>query len=101
MCSNPNRTLYPFRRICYATMEREAAEAAYQALHGEKAGWHDGTFTSWAAERSPSHPYPAMAGVSIGVAATDLTPWDRFTTQRDASPVPPSVSGEQAPRQQD
>lgn len=75
-------------------MEREAAAAAYQALHQEQ-GYHDGTFTQWAAERSAAYPYPAMAGVSIGAAANDLTPWDTFTTEVDASPVPPSTAGEQ------
>ena len=97
VCSDPKRKFYPFRRICYATMEREAAEAAYDALHnGEKAGWHDGSFTSWVDERSKSHPYPARAGVSTGVAETDLAPWDHFTTKRDASPIDPAILGEGA-----
>ena len=75
-------------------MEREAAAAAYQALHQEQ-GYHDGTFTRWAAERSAAYPYPAMAGVSIGAAANDLAPWDTFTTEVDASPAGPvSVADE-------
>lgn len=98
-CSDPERKFYPFRRICYATMEREAAAAALAALRDE-AHFHDGTFTSWAKERSDSHPYPSGAGESIGVADADLAPWDEFTTKRDASPVPPSVD-EQAPGEQD
>jgi len=93
-CSDPARRFYPFRRVCYATMERFAADAAYSALHTEEAGaaYHDGTFTSWAAKRSASHPYSAMAGVTIGVADRDLAPWDRFTKDRDASPVAPDDS---------
>ena len=88
-CADPMWSFYPFRRICYATMEREAADAAYAALHDQDSGamFHDGTFTSWAAKRSPSHPYAATAGVTIGVADRDLAPWDRFTKDRDASPV--------------
>lgn len=71
-------------------MEREAAQAAVNALRGENAQWHDGTFTSWAKERSASHPYPAGEGESIAIADSDLAPWDKFTTERDASPIPPS-----------
>ena len=73
-------------------MEREAAAAAVASLRGEDANYHDGTFTSWAKERSASHPYPAGAGEAIGVADRDLTPWDEFTTKLDASPIPPSTS---------
>lgn len=87
-CSDHKRPWYSYRRVCYATMEREAAQAAYEALH-EKQPWHDGTFTSWAKERSASHPYRYDAGVSIGATETDLTPWDLFTTKADASPVQP------------
>lgn len=98
-CTDPKRIWYPYRRVCYATMEREAAVDAYAALHGEDAAYHDGTFTSWAKVRSDGHPYSAMAGVSIGVAKRDLAPWDLFTTKRDASPAQ-SVA-EQAPGEQD
>ena len=94
-CSDPKRLWYPFRRICYATMEREAALAAYNELHGEDAAYHNGTFTSWSKTRSSSHPYGAGDGVSIGVAQMDVNPWDKFTTERDASPLPPSVSEQQ------
>lgn len=69
-------------------MERLAAEAMYLALHEERP-FHDGTFTSWAKERSRSHPYGAMEGMTIGVSDTDLAPWDHFTTKRDASPFAP------------
>jgi hypothetical protein len=69
-------------------MEREAAQAAYDALH-KKMQWHDGTFTSWAEERSNVHPVPATAGVTVGVADHDLTPWDHFNTLVEASPRRP------------
>ncbi len=88
-CSDPDRTWYPYRRVCFATMEREAAQAAYESLHGEHAGWHDGTFTSWVGVRSAEYPYSATSGVAIGVAPRDLSPHDDFTTDRDASPFPP------------
>lgn len=93
-CSDPKRPHYPYRRVCYATMERDAAVEAYQDLHKDQP-WHNGTFTSWRAERSRSHPYPAGAGVSFGVADRDITPWDRFTTDEYASPIEPSGQGEQ------
>lgn len=98
-CADPKRVWYSYRRICYATMEREAASDAYVALHGEDAAFHDGTFTSWVKVRSAEHPYSAMAGVSIGVARQDLAPHDKFTTDRDASPI--ASVAEQSPREQD
>lgn len=70
-------------------MEREAAKEAYDELHKE-AQYHDGTFQRWSKVRSHQHPYRYDAGVTIGAAETDLTPWDRFTTERDASPLPDS-----------
>jgi hypothetical protein len=98
-CSDPKRLWYPFRRICYATMEREAAEASYAALHGEEHGFHNGTFTSWAKDRSAAYPYEAKSGVRIGVDKRDRAPHDKFTTVRNASPDE-SVA-EQAPSEQD
>lgn len=93
-CSDPNRKWYPFRTICYATMEREAAAAALADLRGDTANYHDGTFADWAPKRSDEHPYPAGAGESIGVADRDLAPHDHFTTDLEASPIPPSDDDE-------
>lgn len=81
-------------------MEREAAQEAYTSLHGEDAAWHDGTFKRWSKSRSDEFPYAAGSGVSFGVADVDLAPWDRFTTERDASPERPSVA-EQSPGHED
>jgi hypothetical protein len=67
-------------------MEREAASRAYAELHSERS-FHDGTFTSWAKERSRSHPYHFGDGVSLWVADQDAAPWDEFTTKVNASPV--------------
>ncbi len=88
-CSDPERTWYPYRRICYPTMERAAAEAALDALRGDAAKWHDGTFRNWSKVRTVEYPYPAGAGESVNVADRDLAPWDDFTTSIDASPLPP------------
>lgn len=82
---------YPLRLICYPSMEREAAHAAYEALHRELP-WHDGTFQSWAKERSSSHPYHFTHGVRVSVSDEDLAPWDTFTTERNASPLRPASS---------
>ena len=87
MCGDSRRKHYPFRVVCYPTMEREAAEAAYAELHREEP-FHDGTFTSWAEKRSRTHPYHFQEGVKIGVADVDLAPEDKFTTDRYASPSP-------------
>lgn len=90
-CSDPETAYYPFRFVCYATMEQQAANAAYADLH-EKAPYHDGTFTSWAEERSRKHPYRYTDGVTIAVANHDPTPWDKFTTEVSASPVRPEIT---------
>lgn len=91
-CSDPSRVWYPYRRICYASMERESSEALYKALHKD-AEYHDGTFTQWSGVRSPDFPIHIDEGSKIGVADRDLTPWDEFTTKRDASPLEPPVGG--------
>jgi hypothetical protein len=87
VCSDPEATLYPQREVCYATMEREAANARYARLH-EKSQWHDGSFTRWAEEPSDSHPYRYDHGVTVGVSETDLYPDDDFLTKVSASPHP-------------
>lgn len=76
---------YPFRAVCYATMERAAAAAMYGKLHAD-APFHDGSFTSWGKERSAATPYHYLDGVKFGVADTDLAPGDKFTTEANARP---------------
>lgn len=88
-CSDPGKNWYPFRTICYATMEREAAQATYAELH-EYHKFHDGTFTSWSPKRTELFPYQFDSGVRISVTGEDLTPWDLFTRDTDANPVHPS-----------
>lgn len=89
-CSDPQRPFYPYRQICYATMERDAAQAAYDELHKEQQ-YHDGTFTNWVAKRSVEFPYAANEGVTIGVADSDLQPWADFRFDLNAAPAPPSA----------
>lgn len=70
-------------------MERAAAERLYAELHGEKYGgyaWHDGTFQSWAKDRSSSNPYHFEDGVTIWVADVDVDPDNDFLK-------PPPVPG--------
>lgn len=86
-CSDPQRKNYPFRRVCYATMELEAASSTYDDLHKD-APYHDGTFQSWSKERGEAFPYRYTEGVKLGVADHDLAPWDTFTTDMNASPLP-------------
>lgn len=78
-------------------MAQEAFDARYAALH-QAQPFHDGSFSSWAKERSDSHPYHFAAGVLVGVADRDVTPWDDFATEVDASPLR-SVA-EQAPSEE-
>jgi hypothetical protein len=58
-------------------MEAAAANAMYADLH-EKRPYHDGTFSSWSAKRSRSHPYHFNDGVTISAARVDLSPDDEF-----------------------
>lgn len=64
-------------------MESEAAKAKYSRLHEERQ-WHNGNGTSWAAKGSDEHPFHRDHGTTIGVADTDLKPWDLFTTRETA-----------------
>jgi hypothetical protein len=86
--------LYPQRDVCYATMEREAANAKYERLHKDRP-WHDGTFSStWSSEPSSRYPYKYDMGVTIGVSETDLRPDDAFLTDEKAPwPLPPPEHG--------
>jgi hypothetical protein len=79
-------------------MERAGAEALYADLH-EKAPYHDGTFANWSDKRTRGFPFKYDEGVTIGVADHDLSPWDEFTTNRDASPLPPESGGDAAEEQ--
>lgn len=79
--------LYPQREICYATMERDAANARYARLHSDRP-WHNGRFQGWSKEPSTAAPYKYDMGVTIGVSDTDLRPDDKFLTEESASPQP-------------
>ncbi|WP_370290238.1 hypothetical protein [Nocardioides sp.] len=92
-CSDPEREWYPFRTVCFATQAQAAHQARYERLH-EKAQWHNGIFTSWSERQTDEHPFHRDAGVRIGVAERDLHPWDDFTREPDASPIPPDPDEE-------
>jgi hypothetical protein len=86
VCSDPERSFYPQREICYATMEREAANAKWEALHKDRP-WHNGIWSSWGQERSTGHPYFRDHGVRIGVTAdSDLRPTDTFLSKENCGP---------------
>lgn len=87
-CTDPDKVWYHFRTICRATMARTAAQSAYTDLHDEFP-YHDGTFTEWAKKQSEDFPFHRDAGVTIGVAELDLHPWDDFTRDPEADPIPP------------
>lgn len=70
-CGDAERPWYPQMTVCHATRETAAANAAYQRLHDDRP-WHDGSFQRWAEKPSAEFPYPADAGVSIWVSASDL-----------------------------
>lgn len=86
VCADPNIPWYPQRAICYATREKEAALAKYQALHAEDTGhvWHNGTETSWSKVRDAGHPYRFDMGVTVWVATRDVNPDDKFLTDSES-----------------
>ena len=73
-------------------MERESSRGLYAELH-EKAPFHNGSFSSWSAKRTKKHPVRFDEAVQIGVSTDELTPWDPFTTEVNASPLPPTDQG--------
>lgn len=85
-CSDASREFYAQRLVCRASMERAAAERAFDKLH-EDAPFHDGSFASWAKEWSEEYPYHAKDGMTVYVADTDVNPGDLFTADADAVPV--------------
>lgn len=91
-CSDQERVRFPQRAVCFESMEREAADRAYAELH-EARPFHDGSFMSWSAERTRSHPYHFRDGVTVYVADEDAAPWDEFTTRESVSPLPPGDGG--------
>jgi hypothetical protein len=76
-CGDPQAVWYPQRAVCYASMQQADVEARYAALH-EAAPYHDGTFTSWATDRSVEHPFHYRDGVRLWLADEDYTPDDDF-----------------------
>lgn len=76
-CGDSEQPWYPQRTVCYAAMETAAANWRYDQLH-EKEPFHDGSFTSWAKDRSGAHPYHYRDGVTVWVARTDINPGDEF-----------------------
>lgn len=68
---------YPYRAICYASMETAAANARYDDIHKDEP-FHDGTFENWSAKRTHAFPYHARDGVVIGASTTNLNPDDAF-----------------------
>lgn len=66
-------------------MEREAANAKWQRLHGDRQ-WHNGSWTSWSEKPSADHPYHRDHGLRVGVAREDLRPDDRFLSVENCGP---------------
>jgi hypothetical protein len=89
--ADAEKVWYPQRTVDYAAMELAAAHARYAAVHEDRP-FHDGSFKSWAAKRSSSHPYKYDEGVSIFLAETDVQPWDEFLTREDADPQEPEAT---------
>jgi hypothetical protein len=69
-------------------MALASAEATYDDLHKDLP-FHDGTFKSWAPERSKQAPFHYRDGVSIWVTSIDLTPEDDFLGGRNLADEAP------------
>jgi hypothetical protein len=97
-CTDPDRDLFAYRRICNVTMVQKAAEADYQALHKDRP-YHNGDFTDWSATRSSKHPFHFEWAVTIGVAPVDVNPHDEFRAVEKQSPYAPSEEDSGVPDQ--
>jgi hypothetical protein len=87
-CADESQDWYPTRTVCLPSMVLASAEARYDALH-DKAPFHDGTFTKWAAARDDAHPYHFRDGVTVWVSPTDVNPDDDFlSAQTHRGPDP-------------
>lgn len=58
-------------------MESAAANDRYESKHKDRP-YHDGSFKSWAKDRSRQHPYHFRDGVTVWVHDVDLSPDDDF-----------------------
>lgn len=87
---DPERDWYAYRTVDYAAMALAGAQAQWDALHKDRP-YHDGSFTSWAEDRSPAHPYHYNDGVSIYIAAEDVAPDDEFLSDERAMPQKPPL----------
>lgn len=58
-------------------MNAAAATALYEEMHKDLP-YHDGTFKSWAKDRSREFPFHYNDGVTIFAAPVDLQPDDDF-----------------------
>lgn len=58
-------------------MQLEAAKALYAELHAERP-YHDGSFKSWAKERSSNFPFRFTDGLSFYMSPVEVNPDDQF-----------------------
>lgn len=70
-CSDPDKPWFPQMSVCNAAIEAASAKTLWELKHKDRP-WHNGDFSSWAAEPSVTHSVHRDAGVNIWVAPTDL-----------------------------
>lgn len=63
VCSNPEQSFYPQRRMCYSTAVRELTARRLRAKHKSDPGTDD---------------LHALDGMAVWIATEDLTPEDDF-----------------------
>jgi hypothetical protein len=72
-CSDPAGDWFPQMTICFATMERQAAQRRWENLHpSEGACWHDGRHKRWSRTRTKRTPFHRDDGVTIFATEDDL-----------------------------
>lgn len=78
-CRDPDKAgdWFPQRSVCYAAMNRSAANRRYDDKHKDKP-FHDGRFQAFAKDAGKGAPFHVRDGVTVWTSAVDYAPDDRF-----------------------
>lgn len=98
-CRDPEHAAEPYGwhpqfEYCYADAALAAANRIYDELHKDKP-FHNGAFTRFSEDFSPSTPYHVRDGVRIWISEHDYTPDASFLKSRNPlKPLPKPVNGD-------
>jgi hypothetical protein len=87
-CGDTERDHFPQRVICWPEAQLLAAKRLFDLLH-EKEPFHDGAFLIWSDKPSKLTPFRYDDGTRFYMAPIDEAPWDKWPTEKYASPDKP------------